>query len=155
MRKYHKHQDCHSQNRQDRIARRRRNSRSGEDVFRCRHCHHLIGPLPSGGHHRNHCPMCLYSRHVDNTIGDRLSECRARMEPIGFFQRPNGEYVLVHRCLGCGLERFNRIAADDNFDFMLTLPELPPRTAHEVKQEQLQLLLQNWNKDSSSEEVQM
>lgn len=55
------------------------------------------------------------------------------MQPIGHFQRPNGEYVLVHRCLGCGVERFNRIAADDDFDLVLELPALPPRTRREVK----------------------
>ena len=51
------------------------------------------------------------------------------MEPIGAFQRPNGEHVLVHRCLGCGFERFNRIAADDNFELVLALPILPARSA--------------------------
>ncbi|GCE08488.1 hypothetical protein KDAU_58170 [Dictyobacter aurantiacus] len=61
------------------------------------------------------------------------------MAPIGYFQRPNGEYVLVHRCLGCDFERFNRIAGDDNFDLVLTLPELPPRTGRDVK---LQRMLQ-------------
>ncbi len=57
------------------------------------------------------------------------------MEPIGSFQRPNGEYALVHRCLGCDIERFNRIAADDDFDLVLALPALPPRTGREVKAE--------------------
>jgi hypothetical protein len=53
------------------------------------------------------------------------------MEPIGAFVRPkNGEHVLVHRCLGCGFERFNRIAADDDFERVLALPQLPPRSAH-------------------------
>ncbi|GLV55159.1 hypothetical protein KDH_20060 [Dictyobacter sp. S3.2.2.5] len=61
------------------------------------------------------------------------------MAPIGYFQRPNGEYVLVHRCLGCDFERFNRIAGDDNFDLVLTLPELSPRTGRDVK---LQRMLQ-------------
>jgi hypothetical protein len=50
------------------------------------------------------------------------------MAPIGAFQRHSGEHVLVHRCLGCGFERFNRIAADDDFALVLTLPEVPPRT---------------------------
>ncbi|GAC1461110.1 MAG: hypothetical protein NVS4B1_04050 [Ktedonobacteraceae bacterium] len=49
------------------------------------------------------------------------------MQPIGSFQRRNGEHVLVHRCLGCGYERFNRIAADDDFELVLSLPVLPPR----------------------------
>ena len=101
-----------------------------EQTFTCGHCHRFIGLLPSGGSHRNHCPLCLYSRHVDETrSGDRASTCRALMEPIGAFQRPNGEHVLVHRCLGCGFERFNRIAADDDFDLVLSLPVLPPRSA--------------------------
>jgi len=63
------------------------------------------------------------------------------MEPIGSFQRPNGEYVLVHRCLGCDIERFNRIAADDDFDLVLALPALPPRTSREMKAQQVEVLL--------------
>jgi RNHCP domain len=101
-----------------------------DDSFTCGHCHRFIGPLPSGGRHRNHCPFCLYSRHVDATrSGDRASACRALMAPIGAFQRPNGEHVIVHRCLGCGFERFNRVAADDDFDLVLALPVLPARSA--------------------------
>ena len=36
------------------------------------------------------------------------------MAPIGLFVRTSGEEVIVHRCLGCGFERFNRVAADDS-----------------------------------------
>ncbi|HLZ23757.1 MAG TPA: RNHCP domain-containing protein [Ktedonobacterales bacterium] len=101
-----------------------------EQSFKCGHCKRFIGPLPSGGHHRNHCPFCLYSRHVDaSRSGDRASACGAVMQPIGAFQRPNGEHVIVHRCLGCGFERFNRIAADDDFELVLSLPVVPPRSA--------------------------
>lgn len=116
-------------------ARRRpRYTQSSDEVFKCRHCHRFVCPLPSGGHHRNHCPFCLYSRHVDERkSGDRMSTCGASMEPIGHFQRPNGEYVLVHRCLDCEIERFNRIAADDDFELVLALPVLPPRTRRELK----------------------
>lgn len=49
------------------------------------------------------------------------------MEPIGVFYRPKGEQVVLHRCLGCGLERHNRIAADDNPLALLRLPPVPPR----------------------------
>lgn len=98
--------------------------------FRCGHCKRFIGPLPSGGRQRNHCQFCLYSRHVDDTHpGDRASTCRSLMAPVGAFQRPNGEHVLVHRCLGCGFERFNRIAADDDFELVLSLPVVSPRSA--------------------------
>jgi hypothetical protein len=122
------------------IRRRRqhRHDRSGEGVFKCHHCRRFIGPVPYGGYHRNHCPFCLYSLHVDVSKGDRRNDCGARMEPIGFFQRPNGEYVLLHRCLGCGEERINRIAADDDFDLVLTLPRVTPRTSQDMKLQRLQ-----------------
>lgn len=109
-----------------------------QEVFKCRHCRQFIGPVPSGGSQRNHCPYCLYSRHVDDkTPGDRLSTCGASMQPIGSFQRTNGEFVIVHRCLDCGFERFNRIAADDDFELVLSLPVLPPRTSREMKAQRL------------------
>ena len=100
----------------------------GSESFKCGHCKAFIGPTVAGGRHRNHCPLCLYSRHVDDRqMGDRASTCRALMAPIGYFYRPKGEQVVVHRCLGCGFERHNRVAADDNFLVMDQLPELPPR----------------------------
>ncbi len=107
---------------------------SSNDVFKCKHCRRFISPLPCGGQHRNHCPFCLHSRHVDEqSPGDRASVCGSVMQPIGSFQRRKGEHVIVHRCLGCGFERFNRIAADDDFDLVLALPVLPPRTSREMK----------------------
>lgn len=63
-----------------------------------------------------------------------MSTCGASMQPIGSFQRAKGEFVVVHRCLGCGFERFNRIAADDDFELVLDLPVVAARTAREMKQ---------------------
>jgi hypothetical protein len=51
------------------------------------------------------------------------------MAPIGTFHRPKGEQVVLHRCLGCGVERYNRVAADDNPLTCLRLPLVPPRSA--------------------------
>ena len=67
-----------------------------------------------------------------------MSACGGSMEPIGSFQRRKGEYVLVHRCSDCGLERFNRIAADDDFDLVLALPSLSPLTSSEMKAQRLE-----------------
>jgi hypothetical protein len=107
-----------------RPAQRRQRPNQPEE-FRCRHCRTMIGPVPSGGRHRNHCPICLHSRHVDEKMpGDRLSPCGGTMAPIGHFARPTGEYGLVHHCLSCGVRRHNRIAADDDFDLVLALPDL-------------------------------
>ncbi len=117
---------------------KRRPRYTRREVFKCRHCRQFIGPLLSGGSQRNHCPYCLYSRHVDgNATGDRMSTCGASMQPVGSFQRAKGEFVIVHRCLGCGFERFNRIAADDNFDLILDLPAVPARTSREMKLQQV------------------
>lgn len=91
----------------------------------------MVAPPPSGGRHRNHCPLCLYSRHVDGrTPGDRASGCGGLMEPWGVFERPrNGEQVLVHRCRSCGFERHNRVAADDNVVATMRLPVVTPRVS--------------------------
>lgn len=100
------------------------------DAFTCGHCGRFVGPLPSGGRNRNHCPFCLYSRHVDaERSGDRASPCKGMMEPIGVFERPNGEEVLVHRCVKCGFERFNRVGADDDEPLVAALPRVEPRSA--------------------------
>ena len=106
-------------------ALRTRHIQSEKDTFRCRYCKAMVGQPPSGGRHRNHCPICLHSRHLDERApGDRASDCGALMAPIGAFTRRNGEHVLVHRCLDCGIIRHNRIAADDNFDYVLDLLEI-------------------------------
>ena len=76
------------------------------------------------------------------------------MEPVGRFQRPNEEYVIIHRCLGCDFERFNRIAADDDFDLVLALPALSPRTSREVKAQQLEELLAEQEEQWSWSEVE-
>jgi hypothetical protein len=49
------------------------------------------------------------------------------MAPIGAFVRRNGEHVVVHRCLTCRHERYNRIAADDYFELVLSLPSMQER----------------------------
>ena len=91
--------------------------------FKCGRCRAFVGPVVSGGRHRNHCPLCLASRHVDwRRPGDRASPCRALMPAIGVAYRANGEQMVVHRCNGCGIERQNRVAADDNPVALLRLP---------------------------------
>lgn len=92
----------------------RRRARRSASSFRCRHCS-LDVPLDAPGTaHRNHCPTCLWSRHLDRTPGDRAADCGSAMEPIAVTVRGDGEWVLVHRCAGCGELDLNRTAADDN-----------------------------------------
>jgi hypothetical protein len=56
------------------------------------------------------------------------------MAPVAVFVRRNGEHVVVHRCLSCRFERYNRIAADDNFDLVLSLPVTQTRPGSQLKQ---------------------
>lgn len=107
---------------------RQRSPRTEADqAFKCGHCRQFIGAPIVGGRHRNHCPNCLHSKHVDGKVpGDRKSDCHSMMPPIGLLSRRNGEQVIVHLCLGCGKEDPNRVAADDN---PLLLMRIEPVTA--------------------------
>ena len=97
------------------------------EEFKCGHCKTFVGPPVSGGRHRNHCPLCLHSKHVDRKQpGDRLSECRSLMAPAGTYFRRNGEQVIVHRCLGCNVERHCRVAADDHIIACMRLELMEP-----------------------------
>ena len=118
-------QECLPLSRTYRHGSRPRWAHESQETFRCRRCKALVGALPSGGRHRNHCPNCLHSRHLDALRpGDRASDCGALMAPVAHFRKRNGEAVLVHRCLGCHAIRHNRVAADDDFDLVLALPDM-------------------------------
>ncbi|MCL2363923.1 MAG: RNHCP domain-containing protein [Defluviitaleaceae bacterium] len=82
--------------------------------FKCKVCKHDVLPDNAGTHHRNHCPHCLSSQHLDITPGDRKADCGGAMEAIGVWVRKNGEWAVLHRCTICGHISSNRIAADDS-----------------------------------------
>ena len=94
--------------------------------FKCRNCGLFVSASReiSGVNNRNHCPFCLWSRHMDlNTPGDRRSDCLSRMEPIGLTLKHvykkygdgnQGELMLIHRCAGCEKISINRTAGDDD-----------------------------------------
>ena len=84
------------------------------DVFTCRVCGWPVGPQAAGTQHRNHCPNCLSSLHVDIEPGDRASDCGGLMEPVAVWVRKSGEWAIIHRCRRCGALSSNRVAADDN-----------------------------------------
>jgi hypothetical protein len=48
------------------------------------------------------------------------------MFAVGVAFRPDGEQMVVHRCNGCGIERQNRVAADDNPTALLRLVPVTP-----------------------------
>ncbi|MFJ6632560.1 RNHCP domain-containing protein [Streptomyces sp. NPDC091376] len=92
--------------------------------FTCENCGVSVAPLRNGSY-RNHCPTCLYSKHVDIYPGDRASGCRGTMHPQRVEHRRGKGLVLVHRCVACGFVRPNKIADDpvqgDDIDAIIAL----------------------------------
>jgi DNA-directed RNA polymerase subunit RPC12/RpoP len=99
-------------------------AREGEQSFVCHHCGYTVMPTAPGTRHRNHCPHCLWSRHVDRVPGDRRSSCCGAMAPVAVWLRA-GEWALLHRCERCAVIRSNRIAGDDHIQTLLALASAP------------------------------
>ena len=79
-----------------------------DEGFVCEHC-------------GNHCPKCLYSKHVDVNPGDRQEECHGLLEPIGLEMNNKKGYVIIFRCKKCGAIRKNKSAEDDNMELLIQL----------------------------------
>ncbi len=121
--------------------REKKFSREERERFRCTHCHAWVSLIAIGTKHRNHCPVCLWSKHVDVKLGDRGSVCDGSMVPIGFtFKKEGidrytkklkrGELMVIHQCVKCGKIFINRLAGDDSsravvriFKESLNMPE--------------------------------
>lgn len=84
------------------------------DSFTCKACGWLVVSDGAGSGHRNHCPNCLHSLHLDIEPGDRAADCGGLMDPVSVWVRRDGEWAVIHRCRRCGQLSSNRIAADDN-----------------------------------------
>ncbi len=90
-------------------------SKRKED-FICEHC----GTEVKGDGYTNHCPKCLYSKHVDINPGDRMADCGGLMKPIDIEQK-NGQYIIVQRCQKCGFIRRNKVEDNDDFEAILQI----------------------------------
>ncbi|MCX6713445.1 MAG: RNHCP domain-containing protein [Candidatus Vogelbacteria bacterium] len=80
-----------------------------EEDFICEHC----GFAVAGNGYTNHCPKCLWSKHVDVNPGDRAATCGGIMRPVEVVMA-KGEFEIVHRCEKCGYTKQNRAAKDDD-----------------------------------------
>lgn len=96
-----------------------------KDIFICKVCGREVIPAGAGSDHRNHCPNCLTSLHLDERPGDRASDCGGHMEPIAVWVKKNGEWAILHRCRQCGKISSNRIAADDNPMMLMSIAMKP------------------------------
>ena len=88
--------------------------------FECAHC----GANVRGNGYTNHCPHCLWSRHVDNTPGDRMATCGGMMEPISV-EQVGGQFIITHKCQKCGKTIRQRASDNDDMDTIIKLSTNP------------------------------
>ncbi len=89
-----------------------------DDEFICENCHQKVSKLNYTS--RDHCPYCLYSKHVDINPGDRENTCLGLLKPIDI-EKYKDTYKIIYKCEKCGQTHKNIIANDDNMDLIIEL----------------------------------
>ena len=89
-----------------------------DEEFICEYCGSHVKKLNYSA--RDHCPNCLYSKHVDINPGDRLNNCQGLLEPIGI-EKYKDTYKIIYKCKKCHELHKNKIANDDNKDKIIEL----------------------------------
>ena len=92
-------------------------TRTKED-FTCVHC----GARVKGNGYTNHCPKCLWSKHVDINPGDRAEPCGGMMKPVAV-DMEHSEYIIIHKCQNCGTIKRCKMTTDDNTDALINLAQ--------------------------------
>jgi len=88
-----------------------------KEDFKCENC----GFFVEGNGYTNHCPNCLWSKHVDVNPGDRSADCQGLMKPTILEMKKRGEHVIVHSCVKCGHVKKNRRADNDDYEVLLKI----------------------------------
>ena len=89
-----------------------------DEEFICENCGQLVNPL--GYTARDHCPHCLYSKHVDIMPGDRQNTCKGLLKPIGI-EKFKDTYKILYKCTSCNESHKNIMAKDDNMELIIEL----------------------------------
>ncbi len=87
-----------------------------KEDFVCEKC----GSAVKGSGFTNHCPYCLFSKHVDVKPGDRLANCGGLMKPIRV-EGTEKEYRVIHRCMACRYEKINKVAPEDSIEALVAI----------------------------------
>ena len=89
-----------------------------DESFICENCNRKVDKLEYTA--RDHCPFCLYSKHVDINPGDRANTCKGLLEPIGI-EKFKDSYKILYKCKKCDEHHKNIIAKDDDFNLIINL----------------------------------
>ena len=90
-----------------------------DEEFICENCGNKVEKL--GYTCRDHCNICLCSKHVDKNPGDRDEECHGLLEPIDVEINNKKGYVIIYKCKKCGAIRKNKMANDDNVEVIYNI----------------------------------
>src|SRR5574344_2881661 len=82
--------------------------------FVCENC----GAKVQGDGYTDHCPNCLFGKHVDINPGDRANTCKGLLEPIWVEANRDG-YDIGYVCQKCGKTLSNRSNKADDFEKIL------------------------------------
>lgn len=93
-----------------------------DESFTCEKCGKTIEPLVYSA--RDHCPYCLFSKHVDILPGDRANECHGLLEPIKIEKFKN-TYKIIYKCQKCHKTHKNIMANDDDMNIIIELSKNP------------------------------
>lgn len=89
-----------------------------DESFICENCNNYVDKL--GYSSRDHCPYCLFSKHVDINPGDRKNKCQGLLVPYQIEKYKN-TYKIVYKCSICNTIHKNIVAIDDDFDQIINL----------------------------------
>ena len=89
-----------------------------DETFTCENCGKEVKKLKYTA--RDHCPYCLYSKHLDIMPGDRQNKCHGLMKPIGI-EKYRNTFKIIYQCLKCNKTHKNIIAKDDDFEIIIKL----------------------------------
>ena len=89
-----------------------------DENFICEHCGKEVKKAEYTA--RDHCPYCLYSKHVDINPGDRENTCRGLLKPIGV-EKFKDTYKIIYKCEKCSQEHKNIVANDDNMQQIIKI----------------------------------
>lgn len=92
-----------------------------DEKFICENCNKKVSKL--GYTSRDHCPYCLYSKHVDINPGDRLNSCNGLLVPIGI-EKYRDTYKIIYKCNKCNNIHKNIIAKDDSIDKIIEISNI-------------------------------
>ena len=90
-----------------------------DEEFKCENCGKKVPKL--GYSCRNHCPYCLFSKHVDINPGDRQEKCHGLLEPIQIETNTKKGYIIIFKCQKCGAIKKNKMAEDDDMNKIIEL----------------------------------